>query len=463
LRVFGHHISRAAFVLAGIEILLVYACMQFAIFVVAGAPAASSLLHPEAFFGSLVVVATLSLLGLYERGRRTLTFSIGGLVETLRIGFGTLLGVLLFGLLHYHLAATALDPGVLTLGGVLAAAALPLERLLFWRIRSLDFFKRRLMVIGTGERAAAIASVLDEDSPHRVAAYIDTGEDSTHDVRADWVVRLREGQNLLDLAGAFDVEEIVVAMHDRRGNLPVRQLLECKLQGIAITDASTFFEREQQQIQLDSLNASWLVFGTGFRQSWLGNTVKRGFDVSVSLLLMLLTSPIMVATAIAIRLESPGPILYWQTRVGRGNQHFDICKFRSMRPDAESDGLARWAADNDDRITAVGRVIRKLRIDELPQVYNVLKGEMSFVGPRPERPFFVEQLGTKIPYFLARHSIRPGITGWAQVRYPYGASVEDARQKLQYDLYYVKNHTLFLDLVVMMETVKVVVFGKGAR
>lgn len=463
MRVFGHHVSRAAFVLAGIEILLVYACMQLALYLVAGAPSESSLIHPEAFFGALVVVVAMSLLGLYEQGKRTLTFNVRGLVDTLRIGFGVSLGVGLLGLLSIEPAIPGLELPALLLGGGMAVIALPLERLIFWRARSLDFFKRRLLVIGAGGRASAIESGIGEDTPYVVVAYVDTGEGSATEMPPDRIIRLHAGMRLLDIARERNVEEIVVAMRDRRGNLPVRQLLECKLQGIAITDISTFFEREQQQIQLDSLNASWLVFGAGFRQHWFGNAVKRGFDVSVSLLLLLLTLPIMLVTAIAIRLEGPGPIFYWQTRVGRGNQAFDICKFRSMRPDAESDGLARWASDNDDRVTRIGRVIRKLRIDELPQVYNVLKGEMSFVGPRPERPFFVEQLSAKIPYFLARHSIRPGITGWAQVRYPYGASVEDARHKLQYDLYYVKNHTLFLDLVIMLETVKVVVFGRGAR
>jgi sugar transferase (PEP-CTERM system associated) len=277
------------------------------------------------------------------------------------------------------------------------------------------------------------------------------------------VLRMQPQQRLLDLVLELRADEIVVAIRDRRGTLPIRQLLECKLQGITVTEASAFFEREHHHLQLDSLNASWLIFGTGFRQTWFGRLAKRGFDLAASTVLLVLTLPIMLLTAAAIRLDSSGPVLYWQTRVGRGNTNFEMCKFRSMREDAERDGVAKWATGDDDRVTRVGRVIRKLRIDELPQIINVLRGEMSFVGPRPERPFFVNQLSEQIPYFLARHSIRPGITGWAQVRYPYGASVDDARQKLQYDLYYVKNHTLFLDILILLETVKVVVFGRGAR
>jgi len=450
-------------VLAGVEILLVYASMQLALLIVLGRPSAPNFVHAEAIFAAVVVIAAMTAVGLYEQARRALTVSISGIADTLRIAFGVLLGIAILSILTIHAEVLSFEARTLALGGSLAVIVLVLERLLFWRAKSLDLFRRRLLVIGAGPQAAAIEDSIGEEAPYRVVAYISTGEEESAALSASQVMHLPAGKSLLDIAHEKRAEEIVVAIRDRRGNLPVRQLLECKLQGIAITDISAFFEREQQQIRLEALNASWLIFGSGFRQHWFGNAVKRGFDVLVSSLLLIVASPVMLATVIAIRLEGPGSILYWQTRVGRCNEPFDICKFRSMRPDAESDGLARWAAGNDDRITRVGRVIRKLRIDELPQIYNVLKGEMSFVGPRPERPIFVDQLSTEIPFFLARHSIRPGITGWAQVRYPYGASVQDAKNKLQYDLYYVKNHTLFLDLVIMLETVRVVLFGRGAR
>jgi len=450
-------------VLAGVEILLVYASMQLALLIVLGRPSAPNFVHAEAIFAAVVVIAAMTAVGLYEQARRALTVSISGIADTLRIAFGVLLGIAILSILTIHAEVLSFEARTLALGGSLAVIVLVLERLLFWRAKSLDLFRRRLLVIGAGPQAATIEDSIGEEAPYRVVAYISTGEEESAALSASQVMHLPAGKSLLDIAHEKRAEEIVVAIRDRRGNLPVRQLLECKLQGIAITDISAFFEREQQQIRLEALNASWLIFGSGFRQHWFGNAVKRGFDVLVSSLLLIVASPVMLATVIAIRLEGPGSILYWQTRVGRCNEPFDICKFRSMRPDAESDGLARWAAGNDDRITRVGRVIRKLRIDELPQIYNVLKGEMSFVGPRPERPIFVDQLSTEIPFFLARHSIRPGITGWAQVRYPYGASVQDAKNKLQYDLYYVKNHTLFLDLVIMLETVRVVLFGRGAR
>ena len=463
MQIFGHHVSRTAVVLAGVEVLLVFACMQFALFIVADAQATPLFPDPEALFAAVIVITTMGLVGLYEQSRRTLTLSISGVADTLRIAFGVLLGIVILSILTLHASVLSIGVKPLAIGGGLATFALVLERLLFWRAKSLDLFTRRVLVVGAGPQAATIEQSLGQDAPTKVIAYVNTGDEDPTELPADRVMNLPDRRTLLDIALEKRAEEIVVAVRDRRGNLPVRQLLECKLQGIAITDISAFFEREQQQIQLESLNASWLIFGTGFRQHWFSNTVKRSFDILVSSLILILASPVMLATVIAIRLDGPGPILYWQTRVGRGNQPFDICKFRSMRPDAESDGLARWAAGDDDRITRVGRVIRKLRIDELPQIYNVLKGEMSFVGPRPERPFFVDQLSTEIPFFLARHSIRPGITGWAQVRYPYGASVEDAKNKLQYDLYYVKNHTLFLDLVILLETVRVVLFGRGAR
>jgi sugar transferase (PEP-CTERM system associated) len=211
------------------------------------------------------------------------------------------------------------------------------------------------------------------------------------------------------------------------------------------------------------LRASWLIYGDGFRQGWLRTTIKRSFDLISSVLLLVLALPVMVLTALLILIEDGPPIFYRQERVGRGGRVFEVIKFRSMRRDAEKDGRPRWASSNDDRVTRVGRVIRKLRIDELPQLFNVLVGEMSLVGPRPERPYFVDQLTQDVPFYSVRHCVKPGVTGWAQVRYQYGSSVHDSVEKLQYDLYYVKNHTLILDVLVLFETVRVVLTGEGAQ
>jgi sugar transferase (PEP-CTERM system associated) len=257
---------------------------------------------------------------------------------------------------------------------------------------------------------------------------------------------------------------VIVAVRERRGgNLPMEELLECKLEGVSIVDLPSFFERETGHVQLDALNPSWMVFSDGFCRTSVRNLVKRIFDVCSSLGLLILTLPVFLVTAVLIALESGFPVFYRQVRVGECGRPFAVLKFRSMCVDAERDGTPQWAKKGDARVTRVGAVIRMLRIDELPQLFNVLRGDMSFVGPRPERPFFVRELEREIPYYSSRHTVKPGITGWAQIRYPYGASVEDARHKLQFDLYYAKNHSLFLDLIILLQTAQVVLLGKGAR
>jgi sugar transferase (PEP-CTERM system associated) len=240
-------------------------------------------------------------------------------------------------------------------------------------------------------------------------------------------------------------------------------LLECRIQGIPVHSLAAFSERLKGEVPLDSLKASWLIYGNGFAQGAVRTVVKRAFDLTAALVLLAVAWPFMLLTVLAIRLEDGAPVIFRQERIGRYGRSFMVLKFRSMRTDAEKDGVARWAQANDSRITRVGRFIRKTRIDELPQLFNVLKGEMSLVGPRPERPSFVEQLTEEVPYYAVRHSVKPGLTGWAQVRFTYGASLSEARRKLQFDLYYVKNHSLILDVQIILETVRVVIFGEGAR
>jgi len=254
---------------------------------------------------------------------------------------------------------------------------------------------------------------------------------------------------------------VVVASTERRG-MPIREFLKCKVRGIKMTEFATFWEREARYISLEELNPSWLVFSDGFSVGIARAAVKRAFDILTSLLLLLITLPVTLITAILVKLESPGPLFYLQERVGQNGQSFTIMKFRSMRADAEKNG-PRWAAVNDPRVTRVGAIIRKIRIDEIPQVLNVLKGDMAFVGPRPERPIFVRALEEKIPYYSERHVAKPGITGWAQINYPYGATEEDAKMKLSYDLYYIKNGGLFLDILIIIQTIKVLLWNSGAR
>jgi sugar transferase (PEP-CTERM system associated) len=258
--------------------------------------------------------------------------------------------------------------------------------------------------------------------------------------------------------------EVVLAIQERRNALPYQDLLRVRTAGVQVSELSSFLERETGRIDLASVSHSWLIFSDGFASGRMWSAmVKRAFDITVSLLLLVVALPIILVTAIAIKLESRGPAFYRQRRVGLFNQPFDIPKLRSMRQDAELAGQAVWAEKDDPRITRIGRFIRKVRIDELPQIWSVLLGEMSFVGPRPERPQFVEQLEQQIPFYAERHMVKPGITGWAQLNYPYGASIDDARHKLEYDLYYAKNYSPFLDALILVQTLRVILWPSGAR
>jgi sugar transferase (PEP-CTERM system associated) len=278
-----------------------------------------------------------------------------------------------------------------------------------------------------------------------------------------------ESELLLDARVPLDqlvsergVDSIIVATREQRGGaMPMDQLVICRSMGVPVMDLAGFYERTHSEVPLDSLKASWLVYGPGFVQGRMRQALKRVFDIVTSSVLLLLALPVMAVAAVAIKLESRGPLIYRQERVGLGGRTFMCLKFRSMCNDAERDGIARWATKNDARVTRVGRIIRKTRIDELPQLFSVLKGEMSIVGPRPERPSFVKELQSKVEFYDLRHTVKPGVTGWAQVRYCYGASVEDARRKHQFDLYYIKNNSLLLDIVILIETVSVVLFGEG--
>ena len=340
-----------------------------------------------------------------------------------------------------------------------------LTRTIFLYISDAELFRRPVLVLGTGVRAARIADKLERgtDRSFSVRAFVHACGDLrlVMGARLD-LDRTNDEYALANYAKQIGAREVVVATDERRG-MPVLQLLHCKIVGINVIDYLTFWEREDQKVELEALQPSWLVFSDGFRQGLLIDAAKRLFDLAAAFVLLAFVLPLMVFTSIAIKLDDGGPLLYRQERVGRGGKPFTLLKFRSMRVDAESDGAPRWAADEDPRVTRVGNIIRKFRIDELPQLFNVLRGDMSFVGPRPERPFFVDELALKIPFYRERHSVKPGITGWAQVNYPYGASLDDARQKLAYDLYYVKNRTLFLDFVVLIQTVRVILFREGGR
>jgi len=337
-------------------------------------------------------------------------------------------------------------------------------RLVFLSLPKLDGFKHRVLVLGSGHLGHRIDSYLageGHNTLHRVG-YISLDEldrpesDGSSGEVGSSIVDLRK------LTHDLKADEIVIASREWRG-LPVWELLDCKMSGVRVTDYLSFWERETGQIDLDEVKPGWLALSDGFRVDLLRRIMKRMFDILASLIFLTLTFPLLAVTALLIKLESSGPIFYRQERVGRQGRIFNVIKFRSMYNDAERDGQPKWARHPDPRITLVGHFIRRSRIDEIPQILNVLLGHMSFVGPRPERPYFVRELHEQIPLYSIRHNVRPGITGWAQVNYPYGASVEDARRKLSYDIYYVKNCGLFLDLVIILQTVRVVLSGDGAR
>jgi sugar transferase (PEP-CTERM system associated) len=353
---------------------------------------------------------------------------------------------------------------VLGIAGILVILILLVLRLGFLRLVGDSPFKRHVLVYGAGRRAASILR-LRRRSDRRgfvVTGFVPPPGEGLA-VPSERLAQL-DG-TLLDLCRRHEIDEVVVAMEERRQTFPIRELLDCRLAGIDVIDVVSFLERETGRVRIDVLNPSWLIFGQGFKRGSFRLQSARVFDLLAALTLLVLSCPCMLVTAVAIKLEDGwrAPLLYVQERVGFAGRVFKLLKFRSMRVDAEAAGQALWAKENDSRVTRVGSVIRKLRIDELPQILNVLKGEMGLVGPRPERPQFVEQLTEKIPYYVERLSVKPGITGWAQLCYPYGASERDALEKLQYDLYYIKNGNLLFDIAILMQTAEVVLMGKGAR
>ncbi|MAC12955.1 MAG: sugar transferase, partial [Sphingorhabdus sp.] len=365
------------------------------------------------------------------------------------------LGIILLALLAFAFPGITLWRSISLYAMVISFLFIFASRVALGSLIGGEAFKRRMIVLGAGKRADRIRMLEERPgSGFTVVSYIamSEGEQIVEEAIARGAIR-----NLKKFVVRMNASEVVLALEERRNALPLDDLLRIKTTGVHVNDLSTFLERETGRVDLDSVNPSWLIFSDGFSAGRRISTIaKRCFDMLASGLLLLLTGPIILFFALLVKLESKGPAFFRQTRVGRFGEDFQILKLRSMRTDAEAGGKAIWASENDPRITRVGRFIRKVRIDELPQAWSVLKGEMSFVGPRPERPEFVSDLEKEMPYYAERHMVKPGITGWAQINYPYGASVEDARHKLEYDLYYAKNYTPFLDLLILLQTLRVV-------
>ena len=363
--------------------------------------------------------------------------------------------------LYYLFPITIIPTGVFWYSYFAICIAVACGRALYSYLLGRRMFTRPILLMGTGDLAADIAAEIENrnDSGYKIAAY--SGRGKPRFILKD-IPFIQDAGQYLKICKENKIEKIVVALDDRRGAMPVRELLICKLNGIHIDMGISFYEGLTGKLLVEKVNPSWLIFSQGFNKSRKTNSAKRAMDVVLSSCGLLASLPISIFSALVIKLESPGPVLYAQKRVGLKEKYFNVLKFRSMQADAEKEGPV-WALQNDTRVTRFGSFIRKVRIDEIPQMWNVLRGDMSFVGPRPERPVFVKELEKKIPYYALRNNVKPGITGWAQVFYPYGASEEDALRKLEYDLYYIKNMSLAMDILIIFQTIKTVLFQKGAR
>lgn len=372
----------------------------------------------------------------------------------------------LLGLLYYVFPDLLMGRGVFFIGVGISGTLVFASRLMLDRAWKAAAPQQRLLVIGTGELALTVAREVGRRGDLNLRLVGLVGENASRSSGVSDLFGyplLGSLNNLESITAQHHITRIVVALSDRRGILPIRELVKLRVQGLRVEEAETTISSLSGRVWLAIVKPSWFVFCNGFRRSRFTLITKRCLDLAMAAIGLLICLPVMVTAAVAIRLDSEGPVVYRQTRVGRGGKVFDVLKFRSMRVDAEKQCGIRWASENDPRITRLGRFLRRSRLDELPQFVNVLKGEMSFVGPRPERPYFVEILRREIPYYDERHSVRPGLTGWAQVRYDYGASVEDALRKLEYDLFYLQNMSALFDLAIIFATVRVMITGRGAR
>ena len=410
-------------------------------------------------FGVVMVIA-MAAMGLYHPNLRQNWL---GLLARLAVGF--LMGGICVAIVFYIFPQAYVGRSVIGIGMVISFPLIALCRGLYVRLLDIDDLKRRVLVLGSGRRAAKIVQSMRRRVDRRGFKVVGFLAMPGEVVAVPEELLVTQPGSLLEVATSMQINEIVIAPQDRRGRMPMEDLLVCKQRGIRITSLIAFFEREQGKVKLSLIDPSWLIFSSGFDASPLRKASKVLFDYTLTLIILALSWPLILLTALAVWLESgPGtPVLYRQARVGEGGENFMLIKFRSMRTDAEQDGVARWASKEDDRVTRVGRFIRKVRLDELPQLWNVVRGDMSLIGPRPERPEFVVELKKKIQYYDLRHCVKPGLAGWAQLNYPYGAGEKDAAEKLKYDLYYVKNQTMTLDLVILLQTVEVVLFRRGAR
>ncbi len=413
---------------------------------------------------AFVMMLSMTALGHYQSQQH---FSPSYFTETVLRCLAALgIGSILLMIIYYILPDIYMGRGFHFISIVLSFVGVIFVRAVFFHFVDQNTMKRNVLVVGAGKRASTLISEKGgskDGVSYRVCGYIPVQQEIT-EVPAHKVIDIKNDE-ICKYAMDNDVDEIILAIEDRRKYYPDEELLKCKLSGIKIIDPVCFLEREQGKVNLELLSSNWMIFSSGFQRNALAAASARLFDIVSSLIIFIIMSPVLLITAFLISAESgfKHPVLYRQVRVGIDGETFTLMKFRSMSVNAEKDGKAVWASKNDDRITLVGKFIRKTRIDELPQILNILKGDMRLVGPRPERPEFVEDLATKIPYYKKRHTVKPGLAGWAQLKYPYGATERDAYEKLQYDLFYVKNHNVIMDFFVLLQTIEIVIMGKGAR
>ncbi|MGB3723303.1 MAG: TIGR03013 family XrtA/PEP-CTERM system glycosyltransferase [Pacificimonas sp.] len=456
IRLFKHYLPRSLLILGLIEVCLIFLAATLAWRYGGNADGFGGRLTETVVYTGTVYTMMLGL-GSYQLASFRSFRQTGA-----RLAAAMLLSVAILSAVVLFIPALTIYRLVVIYAVVLSFVFIILTRALFLKMIGWQRFRQPILVLGAGKQALRFKQLAAaDDAGFVIRQHVSIADKKHHNLPE--AVPISGIASLADYCDEHGVEEIVLALDERRGSLPSEALLQAKMAGIQISDMSTFLERMTGRVDLASIHPSWLIFSDGFLGSRaLAVVSKRLFDLLASGLLLILSSPLLLLAALAVKLTSPGPVFYRQERVGQFGRTFDVMKFRSMVQDAEKDG-AVWARKNDARVTGVGKFIRATRIDEIPQIFNVLKGDMSFVGPRPERPVFVEELAREIPFYNERHVVKPGITGWAQLNYPYGASVDDARHKLEYDLYYIKNYTLFLDIVTLIQTVRVVVWQDGVR
>jgi sugar transferase (PEP-CTERM system associated) len=456
MQLFNRYVSTRSLTVFGGELLLIFGSVALAASLQTGGHLGGSLWR-------IALVTVVCQLCLYYNDFYDLTLVHSNRELIVRLLQAVGAASIVLAALYFTVPALMIGDGIFVSSLFVFLVGILGWRLLFNRLTGSLKMQERILFVGTGKtaRTVALQILAQRDFAYSVIGFID--DDASR--IGERIVNPAIIGTPADIPGMIarnEVDRIVVGLADRRGKLPVEELLQAKMAGVRVEDATTTYERVTGKILIDDLRPSWLIFSDGFRVSRATRWTKRTIDLFLSFIMAVLSFPLMILTAIAIWLESGRPVLYCQERVGENGRRFTLCKFRSMRTDAEKGGTPIWAKDGDDRITLVGRFIRKSRLDELPQLWNVIRGDMSFVGPRPERPYFVAELAKEIPFYQQRHAVKPGLTGWAQVKYRYGSSLEDAMEKLRYDLYYIKHLSVFFDLTIVFDTVKVVLFRKGA-